>query len=212
LTVLDIVLIGVVGACAIYGACQGIIREASHVAAFILGIFLASRLHSTAAQLLLYRLPSSTAHVAAFVGLVVLVVAAVYVVAGYMKSAADKLKLGSVDHAAGAVFGAVEGGLVCAIILFALVNFSSSLPSSYLERSRVASFLLDRSSALSRFLPGDSLSKIVPLFEKGVHLPGEAAGRTDVSGRQEAQRPGLVHPLVSRPGADCPAARAGSGR
>ena len=102
MTVLDIVILGVIAACAIYGARSGLIREFSHIAAFALGLFLAVKLHSTAASLLLYNLPSNTASVAAFLALLLLVLAAVYLAFSYVKSAADKLKLATADHVAGA--------------------------------------------------------------------------------------------------------------
>lgn len=166
MTILDIVIIAVIAACAIYGARQGLIREMSHIVAFGSGLFLAAKLHSTAASLILYRLPSSTAAVAAFLGLLLLVLAAVYLAFSYVKSTVDRLKLGPADHAAGALFGAVQGALVCALLIFALVNFSANLPESYLRRSRVASFLLDRSAAVSEIVPEKYISRIMSFFAK----------------------------------------------
>jgi uncharacterized membrane protein required for colicin V production len=166
LTVLDIVILTVIAACAIYGARQGLIRELSHIIAFALGLFLAVKLHSTAARMLLYRLPSGTAALAAFLGLLLLVIGVVYLAFSYFKSATDKLKLGPADHVAGAAFGSIQGALVCAVIIFALANFSGALPSSYLQRSRVASFLLDRSARISGLVPGDYISKVISLFSK----------------------------------------------
>ncbi len=173
MTVLDVVILAVIAACAIYGARQGLIRELSHIVAFVLGIFLAAKLHATAAQLLLYRLGQNTASVAAFLGLLLLVLAAVYLAFSYLKSAADKLKLGPADHVAGAVVGALQGSLVCALIILALINFSSALPSSYLQRSRVASFLLDRSAAVSGVIPKSYISKVISLFSKKPESVGD---------------------------------------
>jgi uncharacterized membrane protein required for colicin V production len=166
LTVLDIILLSAIAVCAIYGAKQGLIRELSHIVAFGLGIFLAVKLHGTAARLLLSCLPSHTATVAAFVGLLLLVVAAIYVVFSYVKSTADKLKLGPADHVVGAVFGAVQGAFVSGVIIFVLINFSSTLPESYLRRSRVASFLLDRSAAVSEAVANGCVSKVKSMFTK----------------------------------------------
>ena len=164
-TVLDIVILAVIAACAIYGARQGLIREMSHIVAFVLGIFLAAKLHGTAARLLLYRLGPNTASIAAFLGLLLLVLAAVYVAFSYLKSAADRLKLGPADHVAGAVVGALQGSLVCALIIFTLINFSSTIPAAYLQRSRVASFLLDRSEKAAEMIPESYFSKLKSLFK-----------------------------------------------
>lgn len=164
MTVLDIVILAVVAACAIYGARQGLIRELSHIVAFVLGLFLAVKLHSTAAKILLYRLPSDTALITAFFGLLLLVLIAVYLAFSYVKSTADKLKIGPADHVAGAVIGALQGAFVCALIIFLLVNFSSALPQTYLQNSRVASFLLNRSTAVSGMVPDSYVSRFMNIF------------------------------------------------
>jgi uncharacterized membrane protein required for colicin V production len=206
LTVLDIVILTVIAACAIYGARQGLVRELSHIVAFGLGLFLAVKLHSTAARVILYRLPSNTAALAAFLGLLLLTIAAVYLTFSYFKSAADKLKLGPADHVAGAAFGAIQGTLVCTLIIFVLVNFSSSLPASYLGRSRVASFLLDRSAAVSGIVPEGCISKVISLFSKKVEEkshpanPGHAppAPKPQQTGQPQLQ-PSLEQPLSTLP-------------
>lgn len=176
MTVLDIVILTVIAACAIYGARQGLIRELSHIIAFALGLFFAVKLHSTAARMLFYRLPPGTASLGAFLGLLLLVIITVYLAFSYVKSAADKLKFGPADHVAGAAFGSIQGALVCAVIIFALANFSSALPESYLERSRVATFLLDRSARVSGLLPGDYIAKVISLFRKEARPAGDTAG------------------------------------
>lgn len=176
MTVLDIVILTVIAACAIYGAKQGLIRELSHIIAFALGLFFAVKLHSTAARILLYRLPSGTAALAAFLGLLLLIIAAVYLAFSYVKSAADKLKFGPVDHVAGAAFGSIQGALVSAVIIFALANFSSTLPENYLERSRVATFLLDRSARVSGLVPGDYISKVISLFSNNTEAKENTTG------------------------------------
>ena len=176
MTVLDIVIFAVIAACAIYGARQGLIRELSHIVAFALGLFLAVKLHSTAARLLFYKLPPNTALLAAFLGLLLLVLAAVYLAFSYVKSTADKFKLGPADHVAGALIGAIQGALVCALIIFSLMNFSSALPSSYLKRSRVAAFLLDRSESISGVIPESYVSKFMSIFGSKRSPEGDSAG------------------------------------
>ena len=171
MTVLDIVILLVIVACAIYGAKAGLIRELSHIMAFGLGLFLAIKLHSTAAQLLLYKLPPGTASIASFLGLLIVVAGVVYILFSYIKESVDNLKLGPADHVTGAVFGAVQGALICSVIIFLLVNFSSSLPANYLSRSTVASFLLDRSNRVTEAFSSTSVTKFTSLFKKR-EIPG----------------------------------------
>jgi len=185
LTVLDIVILGVIAACTIYGAKQGFIRELSHVVAFAAGLLLAAKLHATAARLLFYRLSSTTASAAGFVCLLIMVLAAVYIIFSYIKATADKLKLGAADHFAGALFGAVQGAFVCALLILVLVNFSSALPRSYLARSRVASFLLDRGAVISGVAPLSYIEKITSLLKKRTAATGETL-RKAKEGRQDS--------------------------
>ena len=109
---------------------------------------------------------------------------------------------------------AVQGALISALIIFVLVNFSSSLPESYLERSRVASFLLNRSSAVSGIVPKSYISKVISLFGRQASRAQGALEREvqdarrdgvspDDSGRTEPPRPTLSprQPL-SIPGRD----------
>lgn len=198
MTVLDVVLLAVISTCAIYGARQGFIRELSHVVAFGVGIFLAVKLHSTAAALLFYRLSSTTASVAAFLGLFLVVIGAVYVAFSYVKSCADKLKFKSADHAAGALLGGFQGAFICALIIFALVNFSSSLPKPYLQRSRVASFLLDRSTIVWNRLPYECPAKFIQFFGKQTGRLSETSGKAREETEQETP-PAHKHPVQSRP-------------
>ncbi len=165
MTVLDIVILLVIAACAIYGAKAGLIRELSHIVAFGLGLFLAVKLHSTTAQLLLYKLPPNTALIASFFGLLIVVIGVVYIVFSYIKESVDGLKLGSADHVTGAVFGAVQGALICSVIIFLLANFSSSIPAGYLSRSSVASFLLDRSNKVTEAFSSTSVSRFTSMFK-----------------------------------------------
>jgi uncharacterized membrane protein required for colicin V production len=223
LTVLDVVILLVIAACAVYGARAGLIRELSHIVAFGLGLLLAVKLHSTAAQLLLYKLPPGTASVAAFVGLLIVVIGVVYILFSYAKESVDGLKLGPADHVTGAVFGAVQGALICSLIIFLLVNFSSSLPAAYLKRSTVASFLLDRSNRVTEAFSSTSVSRFTSIFGKHGNpevVPVEkqqtrtsdvriikpkrpAAGSMNRSGKNPAAAPDSTGGQTERPQAPC---------
>lgn len=124
MTVLDVVMIVIVGFCLIRGIFRGLIKEISSIVGVLAGYYAAYTYYGYPAKLLSQWL-SNTGYInllSFFIifCLVFLIISILGVIIKYLLSISH---LGWADRVSGAVFGLIKGILIAAILLLALTAF-----------------------------------------------------------------------------------------
>jgi len=153
MTVLDVVMIVIVGFCLIRGIFRGLIKEISSIVGVLAGYYAAYTYYGYPAKLLSQWL-SNTGYInllSFFIifCLVFLIISILGVIIKYLLSISH---LGWADRISGAVFGLLKGVLIAAILLIALTAF---LPKGtpVIKKSFLAPHV---------FLISETMAKVVP--------------------------------------------------
>jgi membrane protein required for colicin V production len=133
---LDVVLVVILLVAAVVGVVKGFVREAVGIAATIGGFILAAAYYRVGAGLLdgFIRSPVAARFVS-FIAILILTVAAGWLLSKLL-SLVIKGPLKLVDRLAGLFFGAVQGVLLCGVLVFAQIVFP--VDRAALENSRLA--------------------------------------------------------------------------
>lgn len=149
---LDIILLMALLLAAFIGFRRGIINVVLMLAGLILGIFLAGRFYSSFAD----RLPignDTAAKVLAFIIIFIVVIAAAFVLAFFLRKTIAVIRLGWADRLAGALLGFIAGAVLCGALLALFGHFWDI--EGTVGQSWIASVLLDRVPALLALLPDE---------------------------------------------------------
>ena len=139
MNVLDLTIIGAIGLVALVGLRSGMLKPASGVGGFILGVILAFNSHSDVARAISGIIGSPLLQkVVAFVGIVIVVVILARLVAWLVQKALSEFLLGWIDHVAGAFGGAVLGVLVTGTIVYMLGGVNIAPAREALDTSVLA--------------------------------------------------------------------------
>jgi membrane protein required for colicin V production len=135
----DLVIIGIVGLVALIGLKSGIIKPVSGIGGFILGIFLAIQNYTLVAPMLAEYIENPMAQrIASFV-VVVLVVAIVVRLIGYLvKKLLSVLVLGWLDHVAGMAGGAAVATAIVGTVFYVLGGMSFVSNNATFSESKIA--------------------------------------------------------------------------
>lgn len=154
---LDILLIILISASAIYGIAKGFIRDVFSLIAVIVGVIAAFMGYRWAASYLTGIIPAGPpANIAGFAIILLSVSIAVSVLGVVIAKAIAGADLSVYDRIAGACFGLIEGIVVaCLIVVIAAVVIPSAVSSS-----RIAPHLLRTVNAAVTLLPADVREKI----------------------------------------------------
>jgi len=158
---LDIILLLALLIAAFVGFRRGIINVVLMLAGLILGVFLAGRFYSSFAD----GLPignDTAAKVLAFFIIFIIVIAAAFVLAFFLRKTIAAIKLGWADRFAGAVLGFIAGAVICGALLALFGHFFDI--EGTVGQSWIASVLLDRVPALLALLP-DEFDSVRNFFE-----------------------------------------------
>ncbi len=122
MNLVDILILAILGGFVLKGLLRGLLKELCSLVGLLLGTFLAFRFHAPLAETLveMFRLPAQLCVIASFLALF-LATLMFFAVLGYLLSRFVKLIfLGGFNRVAGGGFGLVQGGVLLALILFAL--------------------------------------------------------------------------------------------
>ncbi len=125
---LDIVILSILALGGLRGLLRGLIKEAATLAAFVLGGWLAFRLHEQAALLLSPMVPLAAARMIAFVTLLILVGLASHLLSNLLTRLVSLALLGWVNRVGGLLLGGLEGALVLGMVFYALLTVPLSFP------------------------------------------------------------------------------------
>lgn len=146
---------------------NGFIRELVSLAAVVLAIPIAGLFYDDLFPKIepIIDNPLAAALVS-FIALLAGVIIGGQVAAHLLRQGAEMLNLGAADQLAGAAFGFLKAILVCQIILVALVAFPRPDLRDDIDRSTVATILLDGSPLVLSILPG-AFDRSIDLFLEG---------------------------------------------
>jgi membrane protein required for colicin V production len=157
MSLLDIILMILIGASCIYGITKGFIRDVFSLVAIIAGVIAALVGYSWAAGYLSAIVPAgSPANIAGFALILLSVSIAVSVLGVVISKAIAGADLSIYDRVAGAFFGLIEGIIVGAVI----VVIAAVLVPSAVSSSRIAPRLLRGVDAVITLLPSDTRKQI----------------------------------------------------
>jgi uncharacterized membrane protein required for colicin V production len=187
-TVLDVVTLGAIAGCAVFGAMSGLISELSHLGALFCGFIAAEYFHDIVAETLFYRIGGTGAQVVAYIVIFVVVAAPIFIAAHYLKNAIDSTRLKIADQIGGGLFGVVQGAIIVAITLSVLVYFTGTVSSDYVQRSRVSAYVMKRTGTFVSFIPKSCYEKACTFLAR--EAPRAADGLSDLKRRMTDDRNG----------------------
>ena len=173
-TPFDWLILAVVLWSVIRGFLRGLILELFGLVALVAGIT-AAAWNYTAVALWVSRWISqpTSASIAAFLLLAVVVTSGVLLVGRLVRSAAHLAGLGLLDRLAGALFGFARASLVGAAILMACLTYLP--PQPWLQGSRLAPWLLQVGHTVALLTPADLQTRVAAALAS-LHAGG--SGRT----------------------------------
>ena len=148
---LDIVILVPLAITTLLGLKTGLIKAVLSMVGVIVGVILAGRLYMPLSQLLTFITNEGIAKIVAFAIILIAVMVAAMVLAGFLKWAASLFMLGWVNGLGGAVFGVLMGAITCGAILAAWVKFFGA--GETIIQSIMAGFLLDNFPLVLSLLP-----------------------------------------------------------
>ncbi|GHV81456.1 hypothetical protein AGMMS49991_00140 [Spirochaetia bacterium] len=163
LQVIDIIFAALILIITIRSFLRGLIEELLSMASVVLGLAAAFFLHKNGGVFLAERFKLEMKilpDVLAFVGIFLIVFAAVKLLEFILRDIVARINLDPLDHFLGAVFGVIEGLMLVSLILWILTVQPLFNPQSLLENSLFAQLLLPFIGEL-RF-PGEVIPEQVP--------------------------------------------------
>lgn len=186
---LDIIFCVILGFLGLRGIFRGLVKEVASILGLLLGYILANAYHPELSPLLEARLGnSSLANLAAYLGIFLGTVAAVFILASLIRKILKLILLGWLDSIGGGALGFFKGALLCSIIVMALTAF---LPpkAEILASSQIVPYVNAFNTLLSETLPKDMRDQFLTrsrelhkewearLLEKLKELKGGGSGK-----------------------------------
>ena len=94
------------------------------------------------------------ANLVAFMAILLAVVLAGQIISYILRNAVTMLNLGAIDHVAGGAFGFLKAVIIAQVVLIVLVVFPNPNVKGPIDKSPVATRLLDSAPVVLAFLPG----------------------------------------------------------
>ena len=160
MTVIDIVVLAIVGISVVLGVFRGLVREVLALVAWVAAFLLANLLAPDAAHLLPRAMASEEIRLlVSFVVLFIVVLVALSVLAVLASKVVKVVGLGPADRAVGGVFGLARGLLV--VLILALLAGLTTLPRQAAWREAALRGPLEASAEYVRgWLPADLSKRI----------------------------------------------------
>ena len=120
---LDIVIIVILAVLALLGLKRGLIKSLVPLVAIILAVALTGRFQGPVAERLTFISSESAARVVAFVIIVIVIFAGVYILGSMLRKILGMALLGWADRLGGALFGFATGWIVCSMLVVLLARY-----------------------------------------------------------------------------------------
>jgi membrane protein required for colicin V production len=174
MSVLDILLILIVGVCFVLGFWNGLVKQVASILGIVVGVVVAARLATRLAPAVQGRVITDpqVALITAYVFLFVLAALAVWLIGLLVRAILKKAELGLTDRIWGALFGLVKGVVFCWAVLLAIVPMSEeSYFHQQLQQGTVAPRLLVALNVAAGAFPrelADRLGQTVERWKSGL--------------------------------------------
>lgn len=160
MTVIDIIVLGIIGISIVLGAFRGLVREVLALVAWVAGFLLANLLAPEAAKLLPSAMASEEIRLlVSYVIVFIVVLIGLSVLAILASKLVKIVGLGPADRAVGGVFGLVRGLLI--VLILVLLAGLTALPRQSTWREAALRGALEASAGYARaWLPSDLAKRI----------------------------------------------------
>jgi membrane protein required for colicin V production len=149
----DIVFCVILGFLGIRGIFRGLVKEVASILGLVMGFVLANTFHAELAPMLEKPLGGpGLANLAAYLGIFLGTVAAIFLAATLIRKILRAIMLGWVDSIAGGALGLFKGALLCSIIVMALTAFLPA-KAEILTQSQIVPYVNVFNTMLSGALP-----------------------------------------------------------
>ncbi len=156
MNVLDIVLLGILTLCLIWGAIRGLLWQLATLAMLIAGFVLATRYCTVLGSWLAEFLNVSNLallYMVSFILIFLVPAVGCYFLAKLFKQGLKKAKLGFTDHLLGGFLGLLKGLVLCWALLLVSVNLPGSKLEQQAQASLVGPRLVSAMDLMRRMLP-----------------------------------------------------------
>ena len=160
MTLIDYIVLFVLGVSVLFGVIRGLMKEVLSLAAWVISFIAANALAPQIARVLPQTLATEEIRLlVSFVGIFILVLVAMSVLAVMMSRLAKIAGLGSLDRVLGGVFGLARGVVV--VMILALLAGLTSLPRQPMWRNAFMSHALETLAGhIAPWLPADFRQRI----------------------------------------------------
>ena len=119
LTTIDMVVLGLVVLMTIWGAIQGLVRQAGDLLALVVGVVMANLTGPAVTSWFINstEYSSLTCQIISYMGIFLVVTITVRIVVGFVKILTDKVHMGWVDSLLGGALGALKTILIVSVLL-----------------------------------------------------------------------------------------------
>lgn len=153
---LDALLVAIIAWFSLTAFFSGVIREAVTLVAAVVGVVLAGIYYDDLAVDVGLAVDNAIlARLIAFAAIFAAVALGGQLAASLLKQVASIFMLGWADHALGALFGLVKGGLLVELFLILFITYPYFGLDDAIQQSAIAPLLLKGVPALLRLLPGE---------------------------------------------------------
>ena len=159
---LDFLLLALIAWFTLTAYRHGFIRETVGLAAAVGGVILAGLYHDNLAEsLTVFVARSGWVDVAAFLAILVITTIVGWLLALFLRTAAELLFLGWADRTAGALFGFLKAVLVIQAVIVVFVLRPDVGVTATIHESTIGSFFLDSTPLVRTLLPAE--------FDRAIH-------------------------------------------
>ena len=175
----DILMLVVLVAAVLFGLVKGLAWQVASIAAIVVSYFVAINFNAMLAPMIGTEEPLNT-YLAMFI-LYLATSLGVWIVFGFVRRFIDKMELKGFDRQAGAILGAVKGGLLCIVItLFAVTLLGENWRRNIIQ-SRSGFYIARAIDSLSAFVPTQYHDTVAPYINNF----NEVMEESKVSGARE---------------------------
>ena len=155
MNLLDYVLVAILGYCLVRGVFRGLIKELSSIIGVLGGFYAAYTYYPLVARHLARWITNAGyLNTISFLLLFTVVYLLVSIAGAIIKYLMNIAFLGWLDRLFGALFGALKGGLITAVVILALTTFLPS-KAAVIEKSHVAQHTMRFSAFMVKVTPVD---------------------------------------------------------
>lgn len=160
----DLVMLGIMAAAVLFGAWKGLAWQVASVAAIFVSYIVALEFRAPLANMINVQ-PPLNQFIAMF-AIYALASLAIWIGFGYVKSTIERFHLRSFDRQAGALLGAVKGGLLCIVVTLFAVTLLGDARRNQICQSKSGLLIARSINQLRGVMPKEIHPMLAPYLNK----------------------------------------------